>query len=794
MNPSAADTLPLAPIGADDATIRRYIRRPQDAARFIVATAVAGGILLIAWFATGTAAGLETDVSTGASRLPGIIVLVLNVISGIGSIGLPIAASVVLAIRRRLRQLAEALAAGLVATIALTVASALIADSTLLRLQAALAGASGPGSATTAPIIGGLIAFITVTRLMSSRPWNVIATVVIGSVGIVTLLSSTLTLAAIGISAAVGWAIGLLARFAFGTPTTRPTTSEIAAALASAGLPVITLTAGSLTRRGRRYRASMADGQQLRIVVLDRDLEGAGLLSSLWRALRLRDEGGTGAFNLRRTVDHAALMAYADRAAGVRAPELLLATQIGPDAALLAYRLIDGISFDRREDVTDADCVAAWREVAALHKAQVSHRALSADHLMRSADGNVWLVGGDAGSVAASDVAMRIDLAELLCTLSLLVGTERAIATAASVIGDSGLARALPALQPVALSSTTRSAMRKHRELMVELRDAIITRQPNARSEQIKLERLRPRTLIMIIVGTIAGYVLVSQLADVDLATLLTTARWGWIAVALLLTIVTYFGAAWSLSGFVPEPIRLHHNIMAQLAGGFATLVSPPTIGSVAINVRFLQRSGLSAPLAAASVGVSQVFAFVLHIILLLAFGIAAGTQADLTFNPPRLAVIAVIVLALVALGLIAIPAIRRLIVRRIGPTVREVGPRIATVAQRPLKLLEGVGGALLLNLAYIGVLAACVAAFGGELNLALIAVVYLAGATLGQAAPTPGGMGAVEAALAAGLTAAGLDGGIAVSAVLLYRLVTFWLTAIPGYWAFTWLTRRGAL
>ena len=72
--------------------------------------------------------------------------------------------------------------------------------------------------------------------------------------------------------------------------------------------------------------------------------------------------------------------------------------------------------------------------------------------------------------------------------------------------------------------------------------------------------------------------------------------------------------------------------------------------------------------------------------------------------------------------------------------------------------------------------------------------MVYLAGATLGQAAPTPGGLGAVEAALAGGLTIAGLDSGIAVSAVLLFRLITFWIPTLPGYISFNWLTKQGAL
>ena len=89
----------------------------------------------------------------------------------------------------------------------------------------------------------------------------------------------------------------------------------------------------------------------------------------------------------------------------------------------------------------------------------------------------------------------------------------------------------------------------------------------------------------------------------------------------------------------------------------------------------------------------------------------------------------------------------------------------------------------------------ACCEAFGvGRSNYAAIALVYLAGSTIGQAAPTPGGLGAVEAAYVAGLTAAGLDPGVALSATLLFRLLTFWLPTIPGYWSFNRLQKLGAL
>jgi len=488
------------------------------------------------------------------------------------------------------------------------------------------------------------------------------------------------------------------------------------------------------------------------------------------------------------------LVAYSAQVAGAPEPRLRLTSEVGPDSCLLAYEHIDGARFSDVDELTDADLVQAWRAVRTLHENQISHRSLTAAHLMRATDGTVWLIGGETGGVAASDVAQRIDVAELLVTLAMLTDVERAIATGRTVLGVANLARALPALQPVALSSATRKAVRRKKAMLVALRDGLAEIRPGANAEQIQFERVKPRTLVMIVVGTIAGYLLLTQLAQVDLVTLFTTANWGWAVVALVLSAITFIAAAWSLSGFVPEHIPLRRTVLAQLAGSFATLVSPPTIGSIAINVRFLQKAGLHPALAAASVGVAQVMAFVFHILLLLLFGIAAGTQADHTFDPPQWVVIAVVALAVVALALLAVPAVRRLIVKRVQPTLKEVIPRLVTVIQRPIKLLEGIGGILLLNGAFIGVLYVCVIAFGGSMSIAVVAVVYLAGATLGQAAPTPGGLGAVEAALSAGLTAGGLDGGTAVSAVLLFRVVTFWLPTIPGYWSFNWLTKKGAL
>jgi uncharacterized protein (TIRG00374 family) len=142
----------------------------------------------------------------------------------------------------------------------------------------------------------------------------------------------------------------------------------------------------------------------------------------------------------------------------------------------------------------------------------------------------------------------------------------------------------------------------------------------------------------------------------------------------------------------------------------------------------------------------------------------------------------------------LALPAGRRLLRARVQPMLGQVLPRLLEVAQQPRKLAEGLGGALLLTVAYILCLAACVRAFHGSAAIASIAVVYLTGSALGSIIPTPGGIGAVEAALTAGLVAAGLHGTEAASAVLLFRLLTFWLPVPFGWAALSYLERQDAI
>jgi glycosyltransferase 2 family protein len=299
---------------------------------------------------------------------------------------------------------------------------------------------------------------------------------------------------------------------------------------------------------------------------------------------------------------------------------------------------------------------------------------------------------------------------------------------------------------------------------------------------------------VSLVAGVVAAYLLAAQVANVSFFSLIRQADWRWTLAALALSALTYPCAAASLSGFVLERLRFGRTCLAQLATSFVTLVAPAAIGGAALNIRYLQRNGVAPASATASVGAAQAIAFVLHTLLLLLFATLAGASQVHSLRPPAWVFAVLAGLVTVLLAMLAVPATRRLVRARLVPTLGQVLPRLLDVARSPRKLAEGIGGALLLTGAYVGCLAASVRALGGTVPLVSVALLYLAGSALGSAAPTPGGIGAVEVALSAGLTAAGLGSAAALSSVLLFRLLTFWLPAPVGWVAFTYLQRRQEL
>jgi len=117
-----------------------------------------------------------------------------------------------------------------------------------------------------------------------------------------------------------------------------------------------------------------------------------------------------------------------------------------------------------------------------------------------------------------------------------------------------------------------------------------------------------------------------------------------------------------------------------------------------------------------------------------------------------------------------------------------QVVSELWSTLRQPLRAAQLFGGAFgYLAISALG-LAASLAAFEPHFPLMVVLVVFVLGQTLGHLAPTPGGLGAVEALLVAGLTAVGVAPTAAVAAVLSSRLLTYWLPVLPGIGMFRYL------
>jgi uncharacterized protein (TIRG00374 family) len=604
------------------------------------------------------------------------------------------------------------------------------------------------------------------------------------------------------ITVLAGRAIGLAIRYVAGTTSQRPGALDIAAALDASGLkvsairrvrPDFTRVAGS-----RHYAVTTADGD-LDIVVFDRDQQAAGAFYRIYRSVRLLGPVSRSApLSVDRVVERRALLSYAAEDAGVPTPRLRAVVRVGPEAAVLAYEHHDGTTLARRNPgCSDEELNHIWDAVNKLHARKVTHRGLTADRILLTGgngDRQAMLLDPGDGDVAASDLQIRLDDAQLLAELSLYVGPDRTARLALEKSKADELVAVVPLLQPVVLARSTRKALRRHRDLLPALRAKLLAAVPGAEVAPVRLERIRFRTLLTMVASVAAAYLLAGELARASLGSVLREANWNWGIVALALSASTYVGATISLSGFVASRLSFFRTMLVQVAGSFVTLVTPAAVGGAALNIRYLQRRKIPAAVAAASVGVAQVVAFILHILLIVIFAAIAGTSAQEHIQPPTWAWFVLAGLIALTLAALTIPAGRRVLRARVSPMLGQVLPRLLDVAQQPVKLARGIGGALLLSLSYILCLAACVAAFGRSVPIASIAVVYLTGSAIGSILPTPGGLGGVEAALTAGLTAAGLPGAVAVSAVLLFRLLTFWLPVPFGWAALSFLERQQAL
>ncbi len=798
---------PAGQLVVDD-DLEPRVRIPADLIRCVIAAAEIAILVGIALLASATATGVEFDLVRGSRRLPVSLLQLVGFAGNVALLILPIALAIRLLVVRQYRRLGEAMATGGVAVGVVALVNLLLSQPFLRQLQIALhtttVGVTGRHEATLDGYLAGLVAYVTVVGLRGRAHWRTAFLTAIGFYAVASLADKHTTVLSLLITIAIGSAVGSGLRYALGTTSGRPTAAEIAAALSSEQAPIVAIRrVPADSAEVRRYSATVADGDRLDVSVFDRDQQAADAFYRLYRRVRLKAHVSRSApLSLEGAIERQALLIYATDDSGVLTPRLRAVLRVGPDAAAIATDHVEGRTLaELGGGASDDQLRRVWDTVLQLHRHRVTHRALTDDRIMLvGVPGDhaemVALLEPGNGDVAATELQFRLDLAQLIAQTALLVGPDRAAQIATEKLPKEGLLALVPLLQPVALYRSTRSELRGRKSVLADVRKRLMAASPDGHVLPVQLERVRPRTLITLIAGVFAFYVLAGQLANVSFSKLLAQANPVWTLVALAFSAATYVGATMAISGFVLERLNTLRTLLVQVAGSFVILVTPAAVGGVALNVRYLRKARLSATDAAASVGVTQVMSFAVFAVLVLISAVVAGSsRAARALTPPHWAYIALAVLVGIALIVLALPAGRRQLFARVGSLADQVVPRLLDVAQRPAKLAQGIGGSVLVSVAYILCLAASVRAVGdSHVPLASIAVVYLAGNAAGSFIPTPGGIGAVETALSIALAGAGMPTAQAITAVLLFRTVTFWLPVLAGWVSLHYLQRRDVL
>jgi undecaprenyl-diphosphatase len=485
--------------------------------------------------------------------------------------------------------------------------------------------------------------------------------------------------------------------------------------------------------------------------------------------------------------------------AGVDVPSVDRVVKAEDGSALLVMEWVDGCSLDRllSEQVSDDVLVRLWTEVDRLHRAGIAHRSLRSANVMVDGTGVPRLVDFSFSELAGTERQRDLDVAELLASLAVQVGEDRAVSSAARVLGPDGVAPAVPLLQPLALSAATRRAVAGHDDLLGRTRARAESASGRPAPEPARVQRVRPRTLLTIAALAGAFYLVLPQLAQVESSwRALQSAQWIWVPLIIAFSVLTYVGGAVSLLGSVSIRLPFWATLLTQGASSFVNRVSPSNVGGMALNVRYLQKCGIDPSAGVSAVGVNALAGALVHFALLATFLTWAGRSLSGSFSLPSSSTV-LLVLAVVAavVGIVmATRQGRRFAARKVLPGVKTSLDNLRQVARSPAKLALLLGGSATVTLAYIGGLAASLQAFGGGAEIAEVGAVYLGASIIAAASPTPGGLGAIEAALVAGLTGLGISPGAAVSAVLVYRLATYWLPVVPGWYSWRALQRRDYL
>lgn len=328
--------------------------------------------------------------------------------------------------------------------------------------------------------------------------------------------------------------------------------------------------------------------------------------------------------------------------------------------------------------------------------------------------------------------------------------------------------------------------------------------------------RPRPWPTVLLALVAVGVVILLAVLARSTLRASVATFTdldWPWVTVAVV-------AEAGSMAAFARSQRRLLRvggtnidlgSIMALTYAGNAISVSLPLAGSglaTAFSFRQFSRRGIDPAVAGWALAVSGIVSSFAFALVLAAGAIVSGNTTAVILGLGGAAVSVLPMLAVLAA--LRYRRIRRLLNGIFGRVlalslrlVSRPGPQAAGALERfldqvaslrlpPRQYAEVLALAVWNWVADCLCLASAIRATGGVVPWHGLFLAYGVAMAAGSIGLTPGGLGVIEVALSAALVAAGLTGHRALAAVLLYRLISFWLVVAAGWVVMAVLGRPG--
>lgn len=803
---SPSDAAEDSPAGAARRHGIQVFSAPSDAPRVrwrtdLISAAFVAVLVLLLIVVTGNGSTFDDSTLEFVGGLPGWLLWLSQAVYGVGVLyGVGLLIGVGLFAKGRLGVLRDMLLAGLLAVVITVVLTQLIDERwpELAFFDLDQTRETFPAFFVTTATAIQAAASPWLTAPMRKMGWTfVLAAGVASVVGTVTTFSDALGALLVGLFAAT------ITRYVFGTSAGLPSTNRVRDGLADLGVEMATLRYFDKQPEGSNLLfGDSTDGRPLFVILLGRDSWSSRRWTRWWRQAWYQDPGAQYGSDRRQQVEHEALALLLAQRGGVSVPALAAVGMTSFGDALVVTETFDHTLADVSVDgVDDAFVDAVWQQLDKLHQADISHGSIDAIHVWFDSAGDPQLMGFGDAVIHPTGGQKQQDVAAMLVMTTLGVGADRAIAAARRAKGDDAVEAMLPLLQTAALNGRLRRRVLQHRLKIKDLRKQTAAALGIEVPEPTQLTRVSWKSVVMFASILFAVYTIIGGLADVGFATVWQTlldARWSLVLLGLVLAAATNLTDAIALGAVTPRPVPIGVTTVEQFAIGFVNIAVPSAAGRIAVNVRYFQKFGISAVTSTTTGAITGFLGFIAQAVLVVLTIVIGAGSIDLSQmqgggGVMRLLAMAIVIFIGVLVIVALVPKWRHWTEAKLRTPIAQIGDAVKTL-KNPKTAALALGGAVGTEILYAAGFAMCVLAVGGSINLGQAIFINVTVSLFAGLMPIPGGIGVAEAGMTAGLTAIGVDPQLAISAVLIYRLVSYYLPPLWGYVSLRWLTAHDYL